>query len=479
MQVARLLLIHTGRYNDAVVRPYMAYATPETTMQLMEQTHGGSRIEMANMSGIAGQIIRPTSEPGGTVDIVGGWGSTRMRFMAEIHHGSMNGDVTVQYLTGYTDYDGVNATGQAVDPKMRFFINNSITTRRVRTMAGYGMENQLQVQDAAQILIGTPTTDYRQAAQSMHTMRPEDIFGTIGCLHDDHASAGGFFDMRSPFTGSSMKKSLRSNGSPTAFLSKTLKTYKGAMQAADVGADFSDLANTMAGMVAEPTITADPFIGAMTRFGTSLGEQNSFTYAELCGLCQETSHRTKVVMQSPAQRATLHQPGSSEAWTGMTHEVMIATMITHAAPAIMCDLMLTHASFSITNRNLGGQITLVPGNYQSFAEMNLSRHIQAFEARMVSEVFRDITRNNEIDIDLWCNINLLGDSEITVAYMGHPPVKFVAPSFADALTAPVVAYNLQNVQAMATDIDTIANSLSIDLGVHTAAPMGPINGPII
>ncbi len=483
MKVARLVFIRTGQYNDAVIRPYMAYATPDITAQLIEQTQGGKRIEMANMSGLAGQIIRPSTEHSGVVDIVGGWNHTRMRFMAEIHHASMSNEITVQYLTGYTDYEGVNADGTLVDPKLRMFVNNSIMTRRLRTMGGYGMVDQLAVQDASQLLVGQPTTDYRAINTSMHTMRPEDVFGTIGTMHDQHSRENQFYDMRSPFTGSPFKKSQRSNGSPTSYLSKVLKTYRQTMAAADVAADFSDLANSMAGAVAGPTASADPFIGNMMRMGTSLTEGSSFTYGELCGLCRETEHNTEVVVPTAARRAQFHTPGQSETWTGKTHEAMIATMISHAVPAIMCDLMLTRAAFSLTNRTINGQPLLVPGNYQSFAQMDLSRFIEGFEQRMVAEVFRDITRNFQIDIELWCDIDLLGESVITISYMGNPGVRFVAPSFADALSAPVVAYDLQNVHSLATDIDTIANSLSVDYSppdtgyapaIYTPTGSGPI-----
>lgn len=463
MNVAHLILIRTGTYNDMAIRPYQANTTPESTMQLMESTAGGKRVQASNLAGIAGQIIRPSSEARGQVDIVGGWSNPRMRFMMEVHHQTMQGDTQIQYLTGYTDYDGVTNSG-AVDQNMRFFVNNSITTRKLRVNTPYGVNTQLAVADAAQVLYGNPTRNYMTLESSMHTMRPEDIFGQIGNMHDEGTFGGApVYDMRTPFTSGPLKKSSRSNGSSSQYLSKVLQTYKSTIATADHTSDFSALANTMAGTVREPGISTDPFLGTLSRMGTSLVNEGSFTYGELCKICPETDARTDVITPSNAQAATMHQRGMSDNWTASTHEALLSTILTHAVPSIMIDLMLTVVSFKVTNRTVGGQPFLQLVNYESFTQgVDLTAFLENFQQRFLAEVFRDITRDGQIDMEITGTFDLLGESVIDISYMGNPVTRYVAPSFCDSLMAPVVAYDAENVRMLATDVDTIANAISMD-----------------
>lgn len=479
MIVQKLIFIRTGNYQPQASRPYWAHSTPQLTSQLIEQTHGGQKIEVANLAGIAGQVMRPMSEAQGIIGIVNGWDITRLRFFMEVHFNSMEGIPSVQYLTGYTDFDGLSNTGDHIAADMRMYINNSITTRRQTFNTAYGTNSTLLLKNASQILVGEPMNDYRGLPTAMHTARPEDVFGAIGALRDDyddrkmpshmhmHAqeTKEPIYDMRSPFVNGPMKKSNRINGSSPHYLSRLLKTYRSAMLSADPLHDFSALANSMCGMVREETIGTDQFMSGMINNGSSLAEGTSFTYGELTRFAQAVNQNTTVIHPSkPSERARDYRMGTSE-WTATTNETIVATVLMHSMPSILVDFMITDIGFHLHNRTIGGQPYMAFSHILSFVDgMDMRHYAEPLQQRIFAEVFRDITRNGDLDMEIMGRINMLGDSVFTISMMGGPAVEFAAPQFCDALLAPVVANNIDSIHAIARDVDVIADAIGrVDL----------------
>jgi len=490
MIVEQLLLIRSGTYDDVHVRPYvMDTSNGNLIPQLQEQTHWGKKTEASNLAGIAGQMLAPSAAPIGVVAIAAGWGQARCRFLLRLRHDTMGGDSQIQYLTGYTDYDGINEFSGSVDGKMRLFVNNTITTRVFNKMgAGGTLIPQLRVKEAAQVLQGSVVTDFRKMDNAMHTVRPEDIFAQIGAQHED-TSLGPVNDMRSAFHTSPLRLSRRINGSASDYMSTILSTYRTSLRSQDNAVqDWAGLANQMSGVVREATPMSDPFLGEMIRMGTSLSEGSSFTYNELGQFAKFLHENTKIVGMDVQERNQLptrslgDQAHVGNPWASQHWEPQIATIAMHAIAANMADLMLTSVTFQLTNRVIGGQPRMDITGAMGFVHgIPLTDFLTTLQQRTLASVYRDLTRNGMVDVEVGGTINLMGNSHLIVKYQERPPVVFDTPTFADAINAPVVAYSQQNVNNLAMEFDTLANALSMDLSVEAYQPepqiaMGPIGG---
>lgn len=475
MQVHRLMLIPTGRYHDQVHRPYSVHTDPALQMQLTEVTRGGSMLEAPNLAGVAGQILRPAAQGHGQVVIANGWSEPRIRFLMEVHHPTMDGNVDIQYLTGYTDHVGVSLQTGAIDPNLRFYINNTITTRMVINQTHYGNVQGLRLQSASHVVGGTPPVSLSGFNNSTHTMRPEDVVGTISTIHDEYAdlslNLGTSFGAVGGSAQSHLKLSDRNHGLASRYMSKMFKGYRSGIQEASGGADMQELTNNIVGVVRDQSPTSDRFISSLIRRGFSLTENSWFTYGELCQACPETPHQTKLVRQREAERQITDFRQYSQEFTTPTNEVIVSTIISHSLPALMTELMLTEVAFLVTNQTLDGRPLFTPGGARSFANTDLTAFLQAFEQRFMVEVWRELTRDNAVDLTLEVEFSLVGNSIIKVTWQSRPQEIFVVPSFSDGLMTPIITNNYNNVRELATEFDVLTNMLSVDLSPQAYLPI--------
>ena len=89
---------------------------------------------------------------------------------------------------------------------------------------------------------------------------------------------------------------------------------------------------------------------------------------------------------------------------------------------------------------------------------------------MCHEVLRDISRNGDIDYQIWMRVDMLREAEITVQVYQRPPVRFKAPVFCDALFTPVVTSNHQLAITMASDFEDLQQIIIAGAGTgHSSA----------
>ena len=472
MIVNKLMLIRTGQFHEQLMRPYTMHTDGELHHQLVEATQNGSRIAPNNLSGIAGQILRPSSSAVSSVEIANGWAEPRMRFLMEVHHPTMDGNVEIQYITGFTDHYGASQSGH-IDPKMHFYINNTITTRLFVQNTHYGQTQGLRLKRASHVMSGPSPKTLDSMQTSRQTMRPEDVVGTVATLHNEYADFGinvsaGFGP--AGYDSTHMKLSDRSHGLPSRYLSNMFKGYRAAVENSTGDEDYSKFIGNIVGFVRDDTPTSDRFIGNMVRHGLTLSENSFFTYADLLALDPNVPQRTELIMSREVQQQAQDFRQYTSDMYAPTHQVIIATMLSHSLPALMTELMLTNAAFIVTNRTLDGQPMFTPLGGTSFANVDLTPFLQQLELRFLVEIWRDLTRNGMIDLELQIEFSLLGNSKIKVSYMGEAPQEFVIPSFSDGLLAPVLTNNYQMVKNMAQEVDTLANTLQTDLSATSYAP---------
>lgn len=485
MLVRRLMLIRTGRFHDQVQRPYQIHTDPSLQHQLVETTHHGAKLEVSNLAGIAGQIMRPTAVGIGGIAIPGGWAEPRMRFLLEVEHPDMQGNNTIQYISGYTDYVGMgqmDTMGQAaLDPNMKFFINTSINTRNVVTANPYGVTQSLRTNMANHVINAASPTGLDTFQQAMQTQRPEDVVGTITTNHDEYAdfslNLGSSFGNAGGVNASHLKLSNRSHGSAPRYMSRLFKGYQAGMQMSSSGADMMELNNNVIENIRDELPSSDRFIGNLVRHGMSLAENTWFSLRELYDLCPDAVHTTKIVEERQVQHVPDYR-NMSGGLADVTQETIIATMLSNALPALMTDSLMTEVAFVVNNRNLDGSSSFVPLGANSFTggaqqQINLRQHMNQFEARFMNEVWRDLTRHGVLDLELRVQFSLLGTSTVTVQFQANPAETFHLPTFSDALFTPVLAAGYQQVKHMAQEVDTLNNILQTDLSPNAYRPEEP------
>lgn len=477
MRITRLLFTETGTYNDMALRPYQAYADVPLLNAMKEATHGGTNLQPSVLAGIAGSVLRPATQSMGAVSIINNWDTPRLRFLMEVvHTDSLLGE-SVQYLTGYTDHVGVNWQTGSIDPRMQLYINNSIQTRRILETTAVGTMNRQAVVSAAQLLSGEYTPDFRNVHQNTFTMRPQDVFMTMGASvlreHNSH-----IIDTRQAFSAGNLKLSARSNTSAPSYLSRVMKGYRTAMQTADTTDDMALMMEKAVGVVPEPTLSTDPFLGLAQRRHTALLEHSWISYGELLGISPELDHIVTLVARKNSPYMMHHERGQSERWEGTTHETILATVLSHSVPSLMMDLMLTKLAFLVTNQTLDGSFQIQFAHATGFAQgVDLTPYLQLFEQRLVTEVLRDLTHNNQLGVSLSLQFDILGDTVLDISVNSGPVIRYVTPSFCDALMAPVITNNSQNLHALANDISTLVENLEVDHSVRHNQYSPQFQGP--
>ena len=462
LSIRRLLLVQTGTYDDMYRRSYRTHVDGRILNNLQEVTNQGQVVNATALASVAGQLIIPSSE-GSPVQIVNGWDTVRFRFIMEVVSNNYQGGEIVQYVCGYTDHFGLSASGH-LDPRMQFYINSIVTTRRVMGMSSLGTGWQQRVTSADHLLINnTPGTGFTMMNNSPHRMAPEDVFWTMG-LSSLGSGLDRMADGRTVISHGKPKKSRRSNAVPSHYLSKILDVHKKSMlqsQQEHFTDDQATIMENAASSVAEELATRDMFLQNIYNNSSFLQQGCWIGYQDLLRLAPHLETVTTVVRPKNTTSVDFHMRGQSMPWSGTTTESIIATVLTHAVPGIMMDLMLTKVVCKVTNRTLDGSVQSLLGDVRSFAgsELDLAPYAQTFLNRFKNEVFADISKNNQIDLDLEMTFDVAGETSLKISVQGQPHVPFVAASFSDAQFTPIWANDSQTLRTLSFEIGTVCCNL--------------------
>lgn len=462
MQIRRLLFLETGSYNDQMLRPYETRVNQHDLRQMQEVTQNGARLTANALTGLAGKIMRPTAEAQGQAQIASGWGMRRFAFLLEVIDPDPFGGATVQYLTGYTNHAEISYSNQ-LDPNMELHFNNSISCRQTIYATPTGNVQQQRVIDTAHVMTGgyTPSWGSGGMVQTAHTMRPMDVFDTVGA--STLGSFNDLIDTRPTYVNGALKKSKRANANAPTYLSNLLSTYRDTMITAEhETATLPNLMETAAAATQEPTITGDVFLNHLAA-ETRLVTGGMVTYRELCAIQPHLDSIAKVSRsRGPNLVEQPHERGQTEHWHGRGNETVMATILAHSVPAIMTELMFTRVSFKATNRTLNGQPEVLFQGLMSFAEnLDMSQYAMALNQRLRLEILNDLSMRNIIDYDIVASFNLLGETRISISLQGGPMIEYCVPSFADALFVPIMTNDYSRLTTLAHDVTMLTDNLSV------------------
>ena len=486
MRVLQMILIETGTYEDALIRPYTTNLSQENNAVelLREATNYGQIVTPSVIAGLASSVLTQTANPEGICAIPNNWTERRLRFFMEIEMNSTNMTRNRQLITGYTDYVGYsNLTGGNVnfDPRMQLYINNSVLLRDSMFTDSTGARAfRSTVADDSQILSGGFAANMQGQIQDSHNtfaLRPEDLMGVQAAnLQVMQRGGGEVWDTRASMVQGA-RKSHRDNGIASRYLAKSLTALGQAYSNTDVENEPSSAVfNQAFGAVQEQKMYHDNFFATLNN-RTQYQQTGSVSWGEMCQLFQGMDDVATLVRPGSTQQVSeQYQRGQMEHWYGTTTETLFASRLMAAVPGIMIENMMTRAFFTATNRTQNGQFVIQFGedSVAGFTNgIDLSGFMTRFESTLIQEVLATLTQNSLIDIDLSMFVNVMGETRISVSIGGAPYVDYAAPSFCDALFSPVVTLNAQSIANIGDDINRLVSFINVpapNFGVGAGNP---------
>lgn len=464
-QIAKMLFCPTGTYGDQFLRPfYLGDNVDFQSMSVLQEiTKGGRNINPGVLAPYSGQLLRPKADVMTGVQIANGWGEQRLRFMMEVHSKTMGANL-VTYVTGYTNYPGYHRMpGNEVvfDSEMRLYFNNTVTIQQASYDAGHGNAVRSSVTDSSHLLFGkyNPSFNADQSQVAMAT-RPEDIFSIM----EVSMQAGGemYNDGRLMFADLLPKKSRRSNELSNVYMSTVLKNFRDSVTSATGGLSTPEEAMSYAiGNVAESVINEDPLFHAICR-QMNFNEDGSITYGSLCKVSPGLDSVAAITGGESKYQQANHIAGQTSGLHVATPECLAATTVAREVPAIMSELMLTGLMFTATNDTLGGEYVVeISPHYNSFANMDMTRYIESFKQRLIGGVLQGLSNNRLVKFNMTVQVDMFGETYVTISLNGGPMTPHCFAGFADALTAPVMSYDQNSVFNLVKDFDQIGLNLDI------------------
>jgi hypothetical protein len=463
--ITKLIFVPTGHYHDMALRPYTTHVSGDSLNRIHRATDEFRDISSSALSGIAGQILRPTTQSVGSLSIANGWNQQRYMFMMEVTstNDSMypdeNDSARVQYVSGYTDYCDPSFSGY-VDPQMNMYLSTVINTREF--MDGGGRINRRSAsasrylqQNAGQGTIGR--------GDHYFAMRPRDVCVSVG---NNGMMEYVDSDYRTSMSSRGMM-SVVSNDLPTDYLSRTFQAYRYAVNKSDSQADdIPTLMSNAANATGDDKAIDDPFIMNLYR-ETMLAEGSCFSYGELCSLYPYLDNNVASIIPPMDVARDIgfeaHQANDSQHWGGSDNETVIATIASSAIPALMATAMLTQVAFYITNDTITGQPTMEwlsrPASFM-LGSQDLTNMGIYFQDRMTLELFRDITNNGNITVSIRVHCDLVtSDMRLDIEVDGGVVTPYCVPTFASGLITPVIANDRGQLDSLATGIHSIFEAM--------------------
>lgn len=478
MKILQLMLIETGTYDTMMMRPYEASDSKRHLITLQEATRYGNNLTVEALSGTVGNILRPTANHLGPVDIVNGWGEQRYRFMMHIQDTDLVGNMKEQYLTGHTDYCGGNISTGSVDPRLRMYVTGTIHMHSMPVLTDYGRQTTTSIGSAAHVFNKQFYPSSETIGQSaVNLQRPMDVFTTLQ-TQDFRRMQGGsdFMDPRNTFAHENVKLSNRSNNMAPNYLSKILKAGAACHVNSSMMDDSAELWGRAEGLVRETVYSSDEALFELHR-NTSFGEGSSFTYSELLALCPHLHQVTKLIPLLAVQKVQSYneipalppyQAGQYDGWNGQDVNTLWATIMSNTVPPLMLECMMHSVGFIIHNHTTDGQLDLKWSNIQPFAK-NLDPQtarslVDNFGFRLQTEAMRDLLGGAPMPFWIQGHFDVLGESRLEIAISGGPAIPFATPTFADALFSPVLTRGSENVQKLAGQIEFFTEHMTQNPG---------------
>lgn len=482
INVKRLMLAETGKYDLQVSRPYQTNLQGNTLNLLIDRVGGSTRFTGSQLAGIASQIVSPSAQYENGVNIAGvPWNERRMRFMMEVECRALAGGAsTTVMVLGYTNYPGVIAHTGAVDPRMEFYVNSVISVRATPEHTPTGVRMHTAITDNSHVLVNQSYAGAYGNTQA-YKMRPEDVYAAMKLTAITPIQD--VLDIRTIMDTKPIA-SKRSNTIATDYAAGLLDGYSRASLDQNLGVHKEeDILECARGYAQESLVQNNPFFRAIQNYHEGF-MANFFTWTDLNKLDPNVDNVTVITMlgQTTAASNPLQAydvaSGTAAPWTGSDRDTHVATILSQSVPALMTEFGLTTIGFVSTNRRVFADAVEGSGPFSaasrlntritdmlSFADFDMAPYMPHFVSRLEQLVMMDISYNNEMDFYVDMHADLIGESWIKISLDGKPITLYVTPSFADALMVPVVTSEAGRASQLSKDFEAIFHQVANHAGM--------------
>lgn len=460
INVAKLILQESGTYNPMFSRPYQTHIAPDVLQSIVRRVEEtpGNTITANTLAGSASSIIQPSATAGSEITIPMSWTERRIRFLMEVHVTMATGNMLIYYFQGYTSHLGVSNGGH-IDPSMDFILNSYIRVSRGTAMTPYGLVTEDKVTESAHIVNGNIV--HQQASNDMYMMRPQDIFSGIQSAYLGNAytafEGDKLHDFRAKLSGESVM-SNRNNNVSGQYLARVIETYNNGRNLLEFGQRESEISGRCYELTKEQTPFENVFIRAISNV-RGMHTSTSFRYNDLKQIDPNIDNVTDYLTLGGTVATQMHNVGQTEYWSGSNRETLGATILSNAVPALMMELFITKIYFRTTNHTHGGIPNTVLIDAKSLTTADMSANFKTFLSRLEHEIMFDISSGGHVSYVIEMQVDLFGETRISIGLDSGPMISYTTPSFCDSLLTPVIAQNSESYYNVVHDMETLFNHL--------------------
>lgn len=469
-----MLITETGTYNDQFRRPYQSHMTAGVLNQVIENVNRSKSITPSLFSGLTSQIVAPSAQYESQIYIPEGFGERRFKFILHLLVEYKTGGLIEEVVTGWSETPANTISFQnTLDPKTVFRVNNTVHIKTQRVMTPMGVQSLNNISDCSHVLINDHWTGINGTNKD-YLLRPTDIFSrTLSSGVESTLSEEGSTDA-STMLMNVATKSNRANTVSTNYLSSIIKNYSNAYAQYGVTNDAvgdADALGTAQQYSRENPAPRDPFLETIASM-SGLVVSSQFTLNDIYRLDPGCDSRIIYVKKGAAETSKMHHAGQTQGWGGSDLHTHVANLLSTQVPSIMMSHMIMRLAFVSGNLDLTGQVDTKIADVAGFAEgMDMSPYIRSFISKFENEILRDIIDNYQISIGIQMQVDLIGETWISLFINGEK-IDYVVPSFADALFVPVVTNSYSTGQQLAQDLKGLMDNI-----VDYRAPAGFSSNP--
>jgi hypothetical protein len=475
LRLTSLILQETGTYNPMFLRPYNMHVDTHTSNLITNRVieFGQGRITGNLLAGVGAHVITPQAAPEAQILIPNNWDTPRIRFMLEVCC-DFQVSQRLYYIQGYTSHHGVLIDGHGniqIDPQMEFIINSIIGVTMTEIPTPMGPQRRPMVSESVHIL-DDPNWAGHMNSHLTYLMRPQDVFGGLQTSYMN--THGMVLDTRG-IASRQPARSNRGNNIPTEYLAKIVDSNLRSKDQAGFNTKATDALTLAKEMVTEAPLSENPFIHRISDL-TTVGVTNRFRFGTLEQIDPNINNVLKLTVINHQALTPLHQIGQTAYWEGTDRVTQAATILTQAVPAMMMELMISKLHFTSTNHADGCQMYTAIVDAKSLAAVDLTRNYDIFKHRFENEVMLDLTWGNQVGYTLQMQVDLFGETWISLGLDANPPMDFVVPSFADHLFVPVLTTNKDRLDFIVNDFEELLRHNGE--GMRDMGPLPILRSPI-
>lgn len=456
-----------GNYVPMFNRPYTVNASKSAIDQISERMYDtkAGKVTPNIVNGIAGEIIQPSGV--GYMSMCNNdWVSIKkFIFLLKVRSLDPTGVEINSYIQGYTEFDGITASGH-IDPNMVHYINNVIETTTMTINTPLGVIRKEKLYRIYNVF-------FNGGFNELFTQRPSDVLENINLLNMSQFINDPTLQTQNmgSYMNSVDTKALSSsvdNNITTEYLSKILTTGIHDVKNKDIFINSYEISNGMApeSRLPEPSIHDNRFLKYISRVAGFKIVREFFTFQSLMNVDPTIYNRFKVlnITKSYVDPTMIQTPEVGDYWHGQDPVTIKAYSLIENSVSLATKYGFNKIHFSASNMtNPMGIAEVFITNFNSFInleEQEFNYLLEIFKEKFVTEIFLNETNSGVIPMHLEGYIDLLGTSKINLTYAGYPSNWYTIPTFANSLFAPVISIDKQAVDFMSFQLGSVIDTLT-------------------